>query len=167
MVNLDLPRINLCSPYTVTASVDGQRFMFVTDFGVSYSVSFLPDDILLDNDAYQFVLANTNNKKSPRDPKLRKAVLAIVYAFFENSSNTLLYLCETADEKQSMRNRLFEFWFNSSPRKSEFFFVSADVKDADGILNYAAIILRLDNPKLESIVSKFTETAKILSTKPE
>ena len=69
--------------------------------------------------------------------------------------------------KQSMRNRLFEFWFHSSPRKSDFAFMSADIRDADGIQNYAAIIIRLDNPNLKSIVAEFTETIQMLSQKPE
>mgnify|MGYP001537902201 CR=1 FL=1 len=62
-----------------------------------------------------------------------------------------------------MRNRLFEFWFHSSPRKSDFAFMSADIRDADGIQNYAAIIIRLDNPNLKSIVAEFTETIQMLS----
>ena len=36
--------------------------------------------------------------------------------------------------------------------------MSADIRDADGIQNYAAIIIRLDNPNLKSIVAEFTET---------
>ena len=64
-----------------------------------------------------------------------------------------------------MRNRLFEFWFHSSPRKSDFAFMSADIRDADGIQNYAAIIIRLDNPNLKSIVAEFTETIQMLSQK--
>ena len=40
-------------------------------------------------------------------------------------------------------------------------------RDADGIQNYAAIIIRLDNPNLKSIVAEFTETIQMLSQKPE
>ena len=47
------------------------------------------------------------------------------------------------------------------------FFMSADIRDADGIQNYAAIIIRLDNPNLKSIVAEFTETIQKLSQKPE
>lgn len=45
--------------------------------------------------------------------------------------------------------------------------MSADIRDADGEQNYAAIIVRLDNPHLKSIVAEFTETVQILSQKPE
>lgn len=167
MVGLNLKRINSNSPYAVTALRDSMCFRFVTDFGVIYYVSFLEDELMLSDESYQFIIANTNNRKSPRDSKLRRAIMAIVYEFFECSNTTLLYICETGDSKQSMRNRLFEFWFHSSPRKSDFAFMSADIRDADGIQNYAAIIIRLDNPNLKSIVAEFTETIQMLSQKPE
>ena len=40
-------------------------FRFVTDFGVIYYVSFLEDELMLSDESYQFIIANTNNRKSP------------------------------------------------------------------------------------------------------
>lgn len=111
MVSLNLERINSNSPYAVTALRDSMCFRFVTDFGVIYYVSFLEDELMLSDESYQFIIANTNNRKSPRDSKLRRAIMAIVYEFFECSNTTLLYICETGDSKQSMRNRLLSFGF--------------------------------------------------------
>ena len=83
MVSLNLERINSNSPYAVTALRDSMCFRFVTDFGVIYYVSFLEDELMLSDESYQFIIANTNNRKSPRDSKLRRAIMAIVYEFFE------------------------------------------------------------------------------------
>ena len=121
MVDFNLDRINSHSPYVVTASEGSMSFQFVTDFGVTYNVSFLEDELMLSDESYQFIIANTNNKKSPRDSKMKQTIMAIVYEFFECSNTTLLYICETGDSKQEMRNRLFEIWFNSSLRKSDLF----------------------------------------------
>lgn len=166
MVRLNLQRINRLSPYEVTQGDNPMCYQFITDYGGIYAISFIEDDLLLCDDSYQFIIANINNKKSPQDYKLREAIMAIVYEFFECSNTTLLYICETGDGKQSMRSRLFELWFNTSPRKSDFVFMSADVKDADGIRNYAAIILRVDNPNLKNVVAEFTENIQLLSQKP-
>lgn len=92
--------------------------------------------------------------------------MAIIHEFFESTKAALLYICETGDSRQSMRNRLFEFWFNSSPRKFEFIFISANIEDAEGVQNYVAIISRLDNPQLKDVVSEFTETMQLFSQKP-
>ena len=72
MVSLNLERINSNSPYAVTALRDSMCFRFVTDFGVIYYVSFLEDELMLSDESYQFIIANTNNRKSPRDSKLRR-----------------------------------------------------------------------------------------------
>lgn len=167
MVILDLERINSVSPYRVMQGDDLMCFQFITDYGVNYVVSFIEDELLLSDESYQFIIANVNNVKSPHDPKLREAIMAIVYEFFDSSNVTLLYICETGDGKQSMRSRLFELWFNASPRKSDFVFLSADMHDVDGMQNYAAIIVRIDNPKLKDIVAEFAETVQLLSQKPD
>ena len=61
-------------------------------------------------ETYQFSIINGNNKKSPRDPKVRETIIAIVENFFMENQEVMLYICETGDGKQSMRNRLFEYW---------------------------------------------------------
>lgn len=74
MVRLDLDRINKNSPYFVISTNDSSCYKFVTDYNINYAVSFLEDELLLNCDSYQFIIANTNNKKSPRDPKLRLSI---------------------------------------------------------------------------------------------
>ena len=151
MVSLNLERINSNSPYAVTALRDSMCFRFVTDFGVIYFVSFLEDELKLSDESYQFIIANTNNRKSPRDSKLRRAIMAIVYEFFECSNTTLLYICETGDSKQSMRNRLFEFWYHSSPRKSEFTYMSTNIREAAKKQKNTAKINQLKKNKNKSL----------------
>jgi len=167
MVALDLSKINSLSPYHVMKTERGAGFYFTTDYGVDYKVCFLDSDLLVSDEAYELVIANINNKKSPRDRKLRNTVMAIVYEFFEKNNMTLLYICETGDNKQTLRSRLFEYWYRTSPRNSEFYVSSINVKDIDGVQNFATIILRLDNPKIKDIVSEFIDTSRILNDKPQ
>ena len=79
----------------------------------------------------------------------------------------MLYICETGDNKQRMRSRLFEYWFSTYTRKSQFTTISSSIIDDEGIVNYATIILRNDNPYLSEIISEFTESIQALSQKPE
>ena len=60
--------------------------------------------------------------------------------------------------QQALRNRLFERWFSTYERKTQYTFVASSLKDDEGIENYAAIIVRNDNPDLSAIVSEFTTT---------
>mgnify|MGYP007068985988 FL=1 len=127
----------------------------------------MEDDILLSQNSYQLIIANINNHKSPRDHKVRDTIIAIVDEFSRNNNSTLLYICETGDSKQSMRSRLFEYWFSTYNRKALFTMISSSIVDEEGVVNFATIILRNDNPNLSEIIAEFTESIQLLSQKPE
>ena len=150
---LSLKHINENSSYPVETAGEDGFYQFFTDEEVHYPVGFMEDDILLSRNSYQLIIANINNHKSPRDRKGRDTIIAIVDEFFRNNNSTLLYICETGDSRQSMRNRLFEYWFS--------------IVDEEGVVNFATIILRNDNPDLTEIIAEFTESIQLLSQKPE
>lgn len=164
---LSLKRINENSSYPVETAGEDGFYQFFTDGGVHYSVGFMEDDILLSRNSYQLIIANINNHKSPRDRKVRDTIIAIVDEFFRNNNSTLLYICETGDSRQSMRNRLFEYWFSTYNRKALFTMISSSIVDEEGVVNFATIILRNDNPDLTEIIAEFTESIQLLSQKPE
>lgn len=164
---LSLKRINENSSYPVETTGEDGFYQFFTDRGVHYSVGFMEDDILLSQNSYQLIIANINNHKSPRDHKVRDTIIAIVDEFSRNNNSTLLYICETGDSKQSMRSRLFEYWFSTYNRKALFTMISSSIVDEEGVVNFATIILRNDNPNLSEIIAEFTESIQLLSQKPE
>lgn len=102
-----------------------------------------------------------------RDKKVRDTIVAIVDEFFSRNNSTLLYICETGDNKQGMRSRLFEYWFSTYSQKSLFTTLSSSVIDGEGVVNYATIILRNDNPFLSETISEFSESIQTLNQKPE
>lgn len=77
---------------------------------------------------FQLVIVNVDNMPSPRDRKLRETIVAIVEGFFSINNEAMLYICETGDGKQAMRNRLFQYWYSHYERKFEFTFLSAQSK---------------------------------------
>ena len=164
---LSLKRINENSSYPVETTGEDGFYQFFTDGGVHYSVGFMEDDILLSQNSHQLIIANINNHKSPRDHKVRDTIIAIVDEFFRNNNSTLLYISETGDSKQSMRSRLFEYWFSTYNRKALFTMISSSIVDEEGVVNFATIILRNDNPNLSEIIAEFTESIQLLSQKPE
>lgn len=165
-MTLSVESINNNSPYKVDYATNKAFVIFSTDYDVHYLVGFEYDDTSFGFDAYQLVVINSDNKKSPKDSKVRKTIIAIVEDFFSNNENVLLYICETGDSKQAMRSRLFQYWFSSYINKNLFTFVSASVTDEDGVVNHAAIILRSDNPMMPYIISEFSQTINLLNNKP-
>lgn len=166
IMKLSIQDINGKAPYKVSPTGDEAFVVFATEHDVQYLVGFEYDDTSLSFEAYQLVIINTNNKKSPRDMKVKGTIVAIVESFFQDNKNVLLYICETGDRKQTMRSRLFEYWFSSYINKDMFVMVSGTVKDDEGIVNHTAIIVRTDNPQMPQIVADFSKTISLLNNKP-
>lgn len=166
-MTLSVQYINNKAPYKVNYASNRAFVTFVTEYDVQYFVGFEYDDTSLSFDSYQLVIINTNNKKSPRDIKVKETIIAIIESFFEDNTNVLLYICETGDRKQKMRSRLFEYWFASYMNKELFIMLSATVKDEEGLINHAAIIVRTDNPLMPQIVADFSKTVSLLNQDPE
>ena len=114
MNTLRLENINLNSPYLV-GHTEGNKysFYFDTDFGLRYTISFMLEYSFVQSGAYQFCINVEGDGRSPGDKKLRQTIFTIIEEFFAaNGSEAMLYLCETGDEKEGLRNRLFIHWFN-------------------------------------------------------
>ena len=165
MNRLSLQAINTRASYQVGEVSEG-CYQFFTDYGVHCTVEFVLDDSLMSRETYHLIIVNVNHQKSPSDVKVRDTIISIIDEFFDCNNTTLLYICETGDKKQAFRNRLFERWFSTYARKAQYTFVASSLKDDEGIENYAAIIVRNDNPELSAIISEFTTTISLLSTKP-
>lgn len=167
MIQLSLPNINEHSPYLVEFDKATGLYKFVSEYGVSFSVAFEENDLLQSGLSYQFALTNYEGKKSPRDSKVRTTVLAIVEEFFSKNEAALLYICETGDGMQRMRHRLFHFGFGVYAEHDEYLFLPQVVYDEEDNENFAALIIRKDNPNFVDLVTEFTNTITMLNSKPD
>lgn len=164
---LDVEAINSKAPYIVVYEEKTKAYLFTTEHKVRYRIDFLPDDMVQSNESFQFIIQNLNNAPSPRDSAIKDTIIAIIEEFFDKNSSTLLYICETTDGMQSMRNRLFGYWLEQYKEKERFTVLSVAVKDMEGVMNYISIIIRNDNPYKEMVLQEFHETSCLLSSKPQ
>ena len=142
-------------------------FSFMTDNMAEIFISFEKDDILQSGIVYQFGISNPQGTKSPRDQKVRNTILAIIEEFFNKNKAALLYICETGDDMQKMRSRFFQYWCSIYNEREEYLFPPQIVYDEEENENYAALIIRKDNPCFVELVSEFTDTINLLNGKPE
>lgn len=163
---LSLEIINAKSPYKVWWHEKTKSYRFLSDSGVVFSIDFDEDDMISCCESYLFGISNVNRKSSPRDHKMHKTILTIIEEFFQENEAALLYICETGDGKQKMRNRLFSSWFFRYSDKNIYSLVPFIIEDEEGLENYAALILRKDNPRYVDIVSEFSYIVNMLNVKP-
>lgn len=161
MIELDIARLNLKSPYYVTQDEDGD-LLFVTDYGVRYAISFDLNDGMMNYPAYEFGILNKNDKPSPNDHKLRDTVLAIIGEFFHSNGSVLLYICATGDGMQKFRFRLFLRWFNTYEHRNLYELRTIEDVMDDDTPNYGAIIVEKTHPDLDLILTRFDELSAFL-----
>lgn len=153
MKSLDLNIINSLSPYTVWKQ--NERYYFRTDYDIVYTVSFDEEEAFIEDKAYWFNLSNTSNKKSPRDHKIRDTIFVLLTDFFDENPDILLYICDTSNDQQAQRDRLFLSWFDRYG-KSRFSILTALVTD-ETEENYIAMILLKEHPHYDAIAKRFNE----------
>ncbi len=161
MKQLSLDRINKYAHYYVMRSPKG-NYIFETERGIHYSISFEKDTPFGGCDTYQFIIDKIDKIRTPHDPNVEQTILVIIDDFFRSHLDVLLYLCDTSDGREEKRNRLFLSWFNKYAEPERFTICTANAT-IEGQGFYAAIIVENRNPKLEAIIADFNQTAEILT----
>lgn len=162
---LNLNRLNIRSPYSVWQVRDGS-YGFKTKHDVLYRVVFSPDQTIWENGAYEFGILNENRKASPNDKHLRETIFCIIEEFFKANPEILLYQCETGDNRQAMRDRLFLRWFSEYEHSGLYYIKVAEII-AEGVSNFAAVIVQRSNPNFEAIMNDFDNFVGLFKQKPE
>ena len=165
MNSLDVERINRIAPYKV--DLKNGEYVFESDFDILYSIWFEEQPILDEGIiAYWLNLTNRSQKASPNDQKIRTTVVLILEEFFRSNPDVLLYMCDSADEQQAMRSRLFLRWFSAYGKQADFYSRSEMVKDGMED-NYISIIVKRSHPKLQVIKELFDDEIQMFrASKP-
>ncbi|WP_421824873.1 DUF6169 family protein [Flagellimonas oceanensis] len=101
--------------YTREEGDDGPLFLFSTEFGLSYIVSFRQMGKLNYplHKLYSIDFLEKKGRKGKSDIKISTTILSIILQFIdENPECTLHYLCDINDGKQMHRAKLFTRWFS-------------------------------------------------------
>lgn len=167
MYKLNLEKINQDSPYNLEYLKNEDSMVFVSDNDVEFRVYFDREWQFKSVEAYYFGISNYQNKKTPRDPKVAKTIVSILTNFLEENESCVLYMCETGDKKQSLRARLFSYWFSLWGNDEKYTLLRNSIIDEEGIENHIGLIVRNDNPLYYEIVNEFALTVKFFREKPD
>lgn len=153
MIFIPAEKINLRAPYRVR-QVDDSVFAFTTKHGISYTASFVADVSFFDEGVYQFFLTKTSSRKGRKDDDISETVKVIIEEFFAQEEAVMLYICDTADGRQSARDRLFRAWFYSYV-ESEAYTMCTESMTIDNVRYLSSILLRKDHPVYIQVLSAF------------
>lgn len=163
MIDISEEQINLHAPYVVKR-IDCNSFVFTTQYGVIFNVGFADDYMFLEKGAYQLFVSNANKKASPKDPLVKETIAVIVREFFSQEPAVILYICDTSDDRQRARDRLFSYWFEEYAEKEEYTMLHESI-DIDNIVYYGSLLMRKNHPLHNDIKIMFHDFAINLPTK--
>lgn len=92
-------------------------FTFITKHGLNYYVAFKKMEF--ENNYFQNLYSidfwEVDNKKFTKDNAIEATIIEIIFDFFRVFPNVLLhYVCDSMDNKQNFRSKLFDNWYNKS-----------------------------------------------------
>lgn len=146
-----LLQINQSSPYKVL-EYEENTACFITDSGVVYMVGFIAESNLNIPNAYRlFITPKGRFKHVGTDAKIGQTIAEIIKSFFRNSNDILIYVCDTSDRMQAVRNRKFKIWFRQYTEEGDFYFVSEKIDIGEDEYFAAMIINKLHHSPNETI----------------
>ncbi len=66
------------------------------------------------------------------------------------------HMCDSANNQQAQRSRLFLYWFSAYGKQKEYYTCTEMVKDEDEE-NYISIIVKKSHPQLNAIINLFNK----------
>lgn len=155
------------------------HYVFSTDFGLIYSVYFNPPDFseFLNNlphlskygRLFGFCPVDDMHEKKNQDPQVSNTVCKIVEDYFNSYGNdkVLLYHCDSDDERQDCRFRLFNRWHRHNNGDMNIYTDGKEVEidKPDGFKKneyIGFIVFGEENQALKIIEEEFVEISAIL-----
>lgn len=94
---------------------EGPFYYFKTEFGLTYYVALRKwhQDTYPLNNLYSLDFGEIDSKKGANDSKVSFTILEIIIQFLKvDNSIVLHFLCDSLDQRQLNRKRLFSRWFS-------------------------------------------------------
>lgn len=144
-------------PYLLKDSDTG--FIFETDLGLLYEISFTDDSGYLTessfssiNPVFSFTITHLSGQIQPKDPRIEQTIISALYQTFESLPTAVVsYVCSLDNNQEIARNRLFHSWYLKTGKD---YFVKLDHTIIDDRI-YSSVIFRSDHPARDEIKNLF------------
>lgn len=144
--------------------ISSEEYIFKTLSGITYSIVFKPTPYLFNDETLEYskfifelivlVLINQNDIIE-LDEEVGETVAEIIKIFYaENQQKITIYICDSSDNRQLVRQRKFTQWWNKYA-PSELSKTDYVIEDNDLIRLPISVFLNLKNPYYFEILSKF------------
>jgi len=172
----------LDSPYTYTKEedADGIGYSFYNETS-TYAVQLVNEMYEGYLDAYPTLLKEgyelsvfskeyVDDKLAIKDPNVSQTIFKIIedHIRIKGKKTVLLYQCDTKDNREQIRHRMFEIWYKNSTFNDTIIKESVEVQipQPDGTfkVNYIGFMTSIDNPDIEQVKQEFSSFCYVIPT---
>lgn len=100
----------------------------------------------------------------PVDQNVFRTVVAVLEEFFTDENRMLLYICDISDDRQHVRNRLFNNWFEQYEGRGNFILSKCDAV-IKGDSYFMSLLISRKHPQAYDVVNKFESMTEDLVDK--
>jgi hypothetical protein len=138
------------------------EYVFAANPGLTYEIRFVPSGYAFarhpdfKDDVFEFIVRLLNpaagNMLVP-DPLVEATIIAIFQDFFARRGLVAIYVCDSSDNRQAARARLFDRWFENN-RPSGFSKIDTKLRDPNGTI-YLSLLVHQSYPHRDAVVTAF------------
>jgi Family of unknown function (DUF6169) len=141
--------------------IRNNEYIFVTDYGIQYSIEIEDGSSYFFSfkpylSVYELSIDIANVEQvifAPYDRRVELTILAILKTFFQDHSNSIIYVCDSIDRRHHARNRKFDSWFQ---RNNDGTLEKYDVEfSTENMEILASLIVHVNNPFKDELVQLF------------
>lgn len=161
-------------PYNYFFNKELQFYYFITKNQIEYRIAFIVDETfsavsgLEINNIFQIIVDKVSDELEILDLRVSATIQSIIAAFFTNSQNAMIYICDDKDNKSFKRFIVFNRWYEKS--KFSKTILKKDnvihyISNNQNILIYSSLLYHIDNQNKETILEVYNTIQEILNEK--
>lgn len=152
--------------YEITTNEERNEYHFITSLNYHYHVYFLPakedyfsayPDVPEHIYLFGFSLLNASTGMLPFDAKVAQTICRILFDFFEDKRNIIIFICDSTDKKERQRSITFSKWFHRFDSRQQFEKVDKILEYDSDNRYYLSLIYRKDNPDKAIYLNAFLQ----------
>jgi hypothetical protein len=162
----------LPNPYKYHFELASNTYKFTTKNSVEYRIAFVIDETFSAisgieiNNIYQIIIEKVTDGAEKFDSLVSLTIKNIVREFFENSENSMIYICDDSDKKATTRFNTFERWYWSS-EMTEYIakvdnIIKCNSENQDFIL-YTSLLFHKNNTNKKMILEVYNAIEEALN----
>ena len=154
---------NLYPVYLVSETVGTFLFQFESSNQVIYNIDFSKADYLFDildehtQHVYTISFFPISTKEIKFDKRVSETIMATIIEFINSKEAALIYICDSVDERQIFRQKIFIKWFNSNENKA-YFKHEARIIDFKDFSIFAGLLCKTNDDTFEYYLKQIDDT---------